>query len=77
MTNIEFQQAGKKLTGKKYGYQKLFADLLGISRGYCKHLASGHAVIIPRLEQRINELLELQQLRGKNESNPNIINDKH
>ena len=65
MNNIEFQQQGKKLTGKKYGYQKPFADLLGINKGYCKHLASGHAVIIPRLEQRINELLELQQLRNK------------
>ena len=65
MTNIEFQQSGKKLTGKKYGYQKPFAKILVISKGYCKHLASGHAVIIPRLEQRINELLELQQLRSE------------
>ena len=65
MTNIEFQQNGKKLTGLKYGYQKQFAKMLLISKGYCKHLASGHAVIIPRLEQRINELLELQQLRSE------------
>jgi hypothetical protein len=66
MTNIEFTQAGKKLTGftKKRGYQKPFAELLLISKSNCKKLASGHAKILPRLEQRINELLELQQLRG-------------
>ena len=77
MTNIEFQQAGKKLTGKRYGYQKHFANLLDISKGYCKQLASGHFKVIPRLEQRINELLELQQLRVKDESNPTINSDKH
>jgi hypothetical protein len=65
MTNIEFQQNGKKLTGKKYGYQKPFAKMLLISKSHCMKLASGHAVIIPRLEQRINELLELQKLRGE------------
>ena len=75
MTNIEFQQAGKKLTGKRYGYQKHFANLLNISKGYCKQLASGHFKVIPRLEQRINELLELQQLRGKSNEFNTITND--
>ena len=67
MTNIEFIQAGKKLTGftKKRGYQNQFAELLGISKSHCKKLTSGHAKIIPRLEQRINELIELQDLRGE------------
>lgn len=55
MTNIEFIQAGKKITGFNYGYQKVFAFILGKSLRSVKGYASGArkipAVVVKLIEE--------------------------
>lgn len=58
MTNIEFQQAGKKLTGIEYGYQHDFAAILCVSLSSVKRWASGKRKIPLYIEKLIKELLK-------------------
>ena len=60
MTNIEFIQAGKKITGftQKRGYQPVFAFVLGVSLSNVKRWASGKRTTPPYIENLINELLK-------------------
>lgn len=61
MTNIEFQQAGKKLTGIDYGYQQDFADILCVSYQSVKYWASGKRKVPAYIEKLIQELLKNEQ----------------
>jgi DNA-binding transcriptional regulator YiaG len=58
MTNIEFQQAGKKLTGIDYGYQQDFSDILCVSLSSVKRWASGKRKVPLYIEKLIEELLK-------------------
>jgi DNA-binding transcriptional regulator YiaG len=58
MTNIEFTQAAKKITGftEKVGYQPVFAFILGVSLDAVKSWASGRRKVPLYIEKLINEL---------------------
>ena len=60
MTNIEFIQAGKKITGftQRRGYQPVFAFILGESLQVVKNYASGRTPVHPTTEKLIQELLK-------------------
>jgi DNA-binding transcriptional regulator YiaG len=58
MNNIEFIQAGKKLTGLDYGYQKPFAFILGVSLRSVERYASGELSPSPPVQKLIEELLK-------------------
>lgn len=58
MNNIEFINAGKKLTGFDYGYQQDFADILCVSLPSIKKWASGKRKIPTYIEKLIKELLK-------------------
>jgi len=55
MTNVEFIKAGQKITGFGYGYQKVFAFILGISLVSVKRYATGKrkipAVVVKLIEE--------------------------
>ena len=60
MTNIEFIQAGKKITGftQKRGYQPAFAFILGISLSSVKRYATGRRKVPLSIQKLIEELLK-------------------
>ena len=58
MTNIEFIQAGKKITGFEYGYQKPFAFILGVSLRSVERYAAGDSTPPLPVQKLIDELLK-------------------
>jgi len=58
MNQIEFIQAGKKITGFDYGYQKPFAFILGVSLRSIERYASGDLSPPLPVQKLIEELLK-------------------
>jgi len=58
MNNIDFIQAGKKITGFEYGYQKPFAFILGVSLRSVERYATGELSPPLPVQKLIEELLK-------------------
>lgn len=62
MNSSEFIQAGQRITGVKHGYQKPFADALGVSVMTVKRYAAGECNIPLTIQKLINTTITCQKL---------------